>query len=140
MTLTFEAAEFAVIDAALDLLRASGCGRRREALLVEMAERVLANASARTRRRHAVVVEKDAATGEVAYVTGRGYLPARAEPAPHQHEQKKAAQAAMRAEKRGDDATDSVSSSVPTRLGPDGLCRPRVGWRHHRGKRSCTTG
>ncbi len=75
--LTFAADEYAVIEAAVDLLRAGGCGRRREVLFVEMAQRVLANADARTRRRHAVVVEKDAATGEVAYVTGRGYLPAR---------------------------------------------------------------
>jgi hypothetical protein len=76
--LTFEPAQYAAVEAALDLLRASGAGRSREALFVEMAERVLANAEARTRRRHAIVVEKDAATGEVAYVTGRGYLPAKA--------------------------------------------------------------
>jgi 5-methylcytosine-specific restriction endonuclease McrA len=73
--LTFEPAEYATIEAALDLLRASGCGRSREKLFVEMAQRVLARSDARTRRRHAVVVEKDANTGEVAYVTGRGYLP-----------------------------------------------------------------
>jgi hypothetical protein len=76
MELTFEPAQYAVIEAALDLVRAQGGGRNRESLFVEMAQRILAKAEARTRRRHAVVVEKDASTGEVAYVTDRGYLPA----------------------------------------------------------------
>jgi hypothetical protein len=76
MELTFEPAQYAVIEAALELVRAQGGRRNRESLFVEIAQRILAKAEARTRRRHAVVVEKDAITGEVAYVTDRGYLPA----------------------------------------------------------------
>jgi hypothetical protein len=125
LELTFAADEYAVIEAAVDLLRASGCGRRREALFVEMAQRVLANADARTRRRHAVVVEKDANTGEVAYVTGRGYLPARpaanaspqpgianASPPGTEHE-RSAADRSDEGTSRGDSA-DSVAATAAT--------------------------
>ena len=74
--LVFEAAEYAVLEAALDLIAAKTGGRRRERLLVEMAQRILQNTESRTRRRHAVVVERDANTGAATYVTDRGYLPA----------------------------------------------------------------
>lgn len=39
--LTFEPAEYAIVEAALGLMRAQGNGRRREALVVAMAQRVL---------------------------------------------------------------------------------------------------
>lgn len=76
LQLVFEAHEYAIVEAALDLIAAGGGSRRREKLLTEMARRVLAHADARTRRRHAIVVERDSTTGRVAYVTERGYLPA----------------------------------------------------------------
>ena len=70
-----EPGEYAVIEAALDLVRQRTHLRRRGALFVEMAALVLSQSDARSRRRQPVVIETDATTGQAAYVTDRGYLP-----------------------------------------------------------------
>ena len=70
-----EPGECAVIEAALDLVRQRTRVRRRGALFAEMAALVLSQSDARSRRRHPVVIETDATTGQAAYVTDRGYLP-----------------------------------------------------------------
>lgn len=82
--LVFEAEEYALLEAALDLVAAKCGHRRRESLVTEMARRVLSQSGARSRRRHAVVVERDAETGSAAYITDRGYLPVKetAQPTP----------------------------------------------------------